>query len=224
VMLGILNRWWLRLPWLSKVLVEPSTNYTSMLVEYMQWSIYEAPPGIRYVMKAFLSKWYQQLSRDLMRTHCWLVNPSGRPGKHYPADLLQEHNNAQIKVLTYLIYLLSLCSIMIYLACACTNGTQCDLDSAEQINPTRSILRTCCRPRWESLRPCALDQTHSPRRPIGRSWFNANIFKQPSLQIYQGPNKRRPADSRYLISWPSESIYSKIQTGCRPCSRIAAYI
>ncbi|KDQ20158.1 hypothetical protein BOTBODRAFT_170165 [Botryobasidium botryosum FD-172 SS1] len=56
-------------------------NYCKMLVEYMQWQLYEAPPEIN----------------ELIQNHCWLVNPSGRPGHFFPADQLQEHNVNGIK-------------------------------------------------------------------------------------------------------------------------------
>ncbi|KDQ05591.1 hypothetical protein BOTBODRAFT_84965, partial [Botryobasidium botryosum FD-172 SS1] len=50
-------------------------NYCKMLIEYMQWHFYEAPPEVS----------------EVIRNHCWLVNPSGRPGHFHPADQLQEH-------------------------------------------------------------------------------------------------------------------------------------
>ncbi|KDQ06674.1 hypothetical protein BOTBODRAFT_91322, partial [Botryobasidium botryosum FD-172 SS1] len=56
-------------------------NYCKMMVEYMQWHLYEAPPEIS----------------EVIHNHCWLVNPSGRPGHFHPADELQEHNICDIK-------------------------------------------------------------------------------------------------------------------------------
>ncbi|KAG8703080.1 hypothetical protein FRC11_010988 [Ceratobasidium sp. 423] len=56
-------------------------NYAQELAEYMQWMLYEAPPGMR----------------DAVRDHCWLVNTSGREDGFYESDRLQEHNNGRQK-------------------------------------------------------------------------------------------------------------------------------
>ncbi|KDQ05582.1 hypothetical protein BOTBODRAFT_193321 [Botryobasidium botryosum FD-172 SS1] len=55
--------------------------YCKMLVEHMQWHLYEAPPKVSRVI----------------RDHCWLVNRTGKPNNFLPPDQLQEHNNGGIK-------------------------------------------------------------------------------------------------------------------------------
>lgn len=75
-------------------------NYCKMLIEYMQWQLYEAPPEIRYALNCdyFILYYLYIFHSEVIRNHCWLMNPSGLPDHYYGSDQGQEHHVNGIKV------------------------------------------------------------------------------------------------------------------------------
>ncbi|KAG8692809.1 hypothetical protein FRC09_010940 [Ceratobasidium sp. 395] len=56
-------------------------NYARQMYEILQLLHHKTTPAIR----------------EVIRSHCWLVNMSGRHDSFYPVDMRQEHNNAGIR-------------------------------------------------------------------------------------------------------------------------------